>query len=353
MLFQGSRPPCAQQTGDRARQRPRKAPRSRDRRSRQVQSCRQRHPVGAARVSRRDLPELLRVRRVVGIGLRAVQHRRPTQGRQGTRTATANRRGAFPTASRAASATIAPVPRRGAASRPAATGGVHPAVAEAAEPVPRGYSFAQLRDICDVLSCTAGGVPNPDFIRQLAAFQMLRDQFGLDLTIPTPQARRARWTPTARTCWRSGSAGGARSGGGRSAADRRGRGARARPRLRPARARVRQAADRESRRAVAAGRLRSPTRPPTLARAADAQLRFAEVLAKIYASDFRVGELLLPVHRGSASGRRRSVPAAGRERGAGLSARPAGRRARALPLAAARRAARGRGREARGRRRGQ
>jgi Tc toxin complex TcA C-terminal TcB-binding domain len=40
-----------------------------------------------------------------------------------------------------------------------------------------GYTFAQLADICGVLNF--GG---SDFIRQLAAFQMLRDQFRLELT---------------------------------------------------------------------------------------------------------------------------------------------------------------------------
>jgi hypothetical protein len=40
-----------------------------------------------------------------------------------------------------------------------------------------GYSFVELADICTVL-----GFPGPDFIRQLAAFQMLRDQFRLKLT---------------------------------------------------------------------------------------------------------------------------------------------------------------------------
>ena len=42
-----------------------------------------------------------------------------------------------------------------------------------------GYTFDQLRDICEVLQLfTASGV-NPEFIRQLAAFQMLRDDFHL------------------------------------------------------------------------------------------------------------------------------------------------------------------------------
>ena len=40
-----------------------------------------------------------------------------------------------------------------------------------------GYSFAELADICSVLDLSS-----PDFIRQLAAFQMLRDQFRLKLT---------------------------------------------------------------------------------------------------------------------------------------------------------------------------
>lgn len=44
------------------------------------------------------------------------------------------------------------------------------------------YSFAQLRDICNVLHLFDGsGAINPEFIRQFAAFQMLRDQFCLDL----------------------------------------------------------------------------------------------------------------------------------------------------------------------------
>lgn len=40
-----------------------------------------------------------------------------------------------------------------------------------------GYTFCELADICSVLNFSS-----PDFIRQLAAFQMLRDQFRLPLT---------------------------------------------------------------------------------------------------------------------------------------------------------------------------
>ena len=47
-----------------------------------------------------------------------------------------------------------------------------------------GYTFAQLYDICRVLKLYNGSATNPEFIRQLAAFQMLRDQFRLPLCDP-------------------------------------------------------------------------------------------------------------------------------------------------------------------------
>jgi hypothetical protein len=47
-----------------------------------------------------------------------------------------------------------------------------------------GYTFAQLYDICKVLNLYNGSAINPEFIRQLAAFQMLRDQFHLPLRDP-------------------------------------------------------------------------------------------------------------------------------------------------------------------------
>ena len=55
-----------------------------------------------------------------------------------------------------------------------------------------GYTFTELADICAVL-----GFGGPDFIRQLAAFQMLRDQFRLKLTGREPAAPNA--TGVART----------------------------------------------------------------------------------------------------------------------------------------------------------
>ncbi|MDZ7363649.1 MAG: insecticidal toxin complex protein [candidate division KSB1 bacterium] len=50
------------------------------------------------------------------------------------------------------------------------------------------YTFTELRDICEVLELFDGANVNPDFIRQLAAFQMFRDDFRLSLTDGTPPA---------------------------------------------------------------------------------------------------------------------------------------------------------------------
>ena len=48
-----------------------------------------------------------------------------------------------------------------------------------------GYSFAHLADICQVLGLyPSTGTINPEFIRQLVAFQMLRDHFRLPLVDP-------------------------------------------------------------------------------------------------------------------------------------------------------------------------
>lgn len=48
------------------------------------------------------------------------------------------------------------------------------------------YTFTELRDICMVLQLFIGSNVNPDFIRQLAAFQIFRDDFQLLLTDGTP-----------------------------------------------------------------------------------------------------------------------------------------------------------------------
>jgi hypothetical protein len=49
-----------------------------------------------------------------------------------------------------------------------------------------GYTFTELRDICEVLKLFQGNNVNPDFIRQLAAFQIFRDDFQLSLTDDKP-----------------------------------------------------------------------------------------------------------------------------------------------------------------------
>lgn len=72
------------------------------------------------------------------------------------------------------------------------------------------YSFEELRDIAEVLELYNGNDINPDFIRQLAAFQVLRDDFGLDLkdesdTTPGTGANRnhllALWVGTGAAKW--------------------------------------------------------------------------------------------------------------------------------------------------------
>ncbi|MEH2539206.1 neuraminidase-like domain-containing protein [Bradyrhizobium sp. AZCC 1699] len=47
-----------------------------------------------------------------------------------------------------------------------------------------GYTFVELADICSVLELYKNNAINPDFIRQLAAFKMLRDEFALRLIDP-------------------------------------------------------------------------------------------------------------------------------------------------------------------------
>src|SRR5208282_2703658 len=51
-----------------------------------------------------------------------------------------------------------------------------------------GYTFQQLYDICTVLNLFSGATVNSEFIRQLAAFQMLRDDFDLPLADDSDQA---------------------------------------------------------------------------------------------------------------------------------------------------------------------
>ncbi len=96
-----------------------------------------------------------------------------------------------------------------------------------------GYKFADLRDICLVLGLFQGANVNPGFIRQLAAFQILRDDWGLALG--TDPAAGANATGSTRTrllgLWTAAPASSSRLGRGTSArAHRRSRGTRTRPR---------------------------------------------------------------------------------------------------------------------------
>ena len=160
-----------------------------------------------------------------------------------------------------------------------------------------GYSFAQLYDICTVLKLFDGSATNPEFIRQLAAFQMLRDQFHLPLCDPkdeTPGATGtdrthvlALWVGSGAKKWNwakhhllQGVEAHARSHYGR-------------PREREEQ--IAHMADNLD----ALSRLAGFNPPTTTTPSTDVwnsnpgcTLRFAEVLAKMCASEFRIGELL-------------------------------------------------------------
>jgi hypothetical protein len=158
------------------------------------------------------------------------------------------------------------------------------------------YTFAQLYDICTVLSLYIGSAINPEFIRQLAAFQMLRDQFRLPLRDPkdeTPGVTGADRTHLL-ALW-AGS--GAKKWNWAKQHLLEGVEAHARPR-RDGRERAEQVAhmadnlDALSR--LAGFNPPTPTNPSTDVWNLNpgCTLRFAEVLAKMCASEFRIGELL-------------------------------------------------------------
>jgi hypothetical protein len=149
------------------------------------------------------------------------------------------------------------------------------------------YSICELADICEVFS-----FPGPDFIRQLAAFQMLRDQFRLKLTGERPPSGAtgadrtyllALWVGPAATHWHwaveqllNGIAHHAEC---RHTCRRRG------PEF------VKELISNFDPLSRLAGF--DPAVPAESWHAKPTHtLRFAEVLAKIYASDFSVGELL-------------------------------------------------------------
>jgi hypothetical protein len=159
------------------------------------------------------------------------------------------------------------------------------------------YSFTELFDISTVLSLFSAGQVNPEFIRQLAAFQMLRERFDLPLLDPADETAGATgadrthllalWVGTSATKWQW-------------AVDRLLEGVASHARLRFG------CEHRHGERiAYIAGDLDALSRlagfnPPTATNPSTdtwnshptCTLRFAEVLAKIWASRFHVEELL-------------------------------------------------------------
>jgi len=159
------------------------------------------------------------------------------------------------------------------------------------------YSFAQLRDICDVLHLFNSAAINPEFIRQLAAFQMLRDHFDLPLVDRSDKSKGttgadrthllALWVSAGAKKWNW-------------AVDRLVEGVESHARLRYGCTRPRrECVDHMADNLDALSRLAGFNPPTTTNPSTDTwnsspgcTLRFAEVLAKIAASSFGIGELL-------------------------------------------------------------
>jgi Tc toxin complex TcA C-terminal TcB-binding domain len=160
------------------------------------------------------------------------------------------------------------------------------------------YTFTQLRDICEVLRLFSGTSINPDFIRQLAALQMLRDD--LDLSLGTRHGNAAAtgadrtpllalWVGPAATHWQwavDRLLGQIEDYAEARHAKEHGSGC-ARHRSPEFMKIVGDNLDPLSRLA-----LFDPAGPDTWFARPASTLRFAEVLTKIYLSDFSVGEIL-------------------------------------------------------------
>ncbi|BCL79066.1 insecticidal toxin complex protein [Ktedonobacteria bacterium brp13] len=157
------------------------------------------------------------------------------------------------------------------------------------------YSFTQLCDICNVLKLFNNGSINPDFIRQLAAFQMLRDHLDLRLTDSSNHQSSAGQTGADRThllaLW-VGTSAGKWTWAVQHLLDRIQHYARMRHQCgsRPAHF-IKLLAENLDQLSSLAGF--DTDRPADTWHALPTHtLRFAEVLSKIYASDFSVGEIL-------------------------------------------------------------
>jgi Tc toxin complex TcA C-terminal TcB-binding domain len=177
-----------------------------------------------------------------------------------------------------------------------------------------GYSFDQLRDICDVLHLFNGTAINPDFIRELVAFQMLRDNFCLPLMDPadppkagTTDAQRthllALWVGTTASKWQW--AVNQMLNGVERFAQQRRKYAHRSPEFRKILAQNLDAVSQ------LAGFNPAAPAPPIDDRwqaLPTHTLRFAEVLAKIYVSNFHLDEIFYLFTAGKSAGAERPFP---------------------------------------------
>ncbi|MFC5751424.1 neuraminidase-like domain-containing protein [Actinomadura rugatobispora] len=159
------------------------------------------------------------------------------------------------------------------------------------------YDFARLRDLCVAFELfRPDGMINPDFVRDLAAFQILRDDFGAALTDPLDPPAPAATGPdrthllalwagpgAAKRAWALDELLDQVAAHGR---DRHGRAPRG-PEF------LKLLADNLGPLSLLAGFDPDPASGDRWDARPAHTLRFAEVLAKIYASDFGVGEVLL------------------------------------------------------------
>ena len=156
-----------------------------------------------------------------------------------------------------------------------------------------GYSFAELADICEVLE-----LGDPQFIRRLAAFQLLRDQFRLPLTgrEPPPFGDGRRPHAPAGAVGRAGRDAPGVGVGGPSPSRRRRVARPVQARLRSARGRFIKLLEANLDPLSALAGFDPHSADMSWHKWPQHTLRFAEILAKIYASDFTVGEISYCVH---------------------------------------------------------
>ena len=216
--------------------------------------------IGLPAVPRRDLPELLRVLRAVAVGLRGVPQRRRRRRRRVPAV-----RAVLPGRS------VAAVPRGAAGAGPGrdcwCSSGSGASCGTRAASATRSRSCATSATCC---SCTPAARSTPTSSASSPRSRCCATTSAWTSPTRTTRPPPARSTPTARTCWRSGSGPTAAKWAWavRQLIERVEQHAQRRHRLRAAPAGVRQAAGRQSRSAVAAGRLRPRLGHRHLARAA-------------------------------------------------------------------------------------